>query len=55
MNAQQQNEELGQRTEQALLAAKPFVSKDDFSLLCWIAGISPQRFEQSKQQETENV
>lgn len=45
MNAQQQGDELRQRTEQALQGAKPFISAADYQLLCWHCGIRPQFFQ----------
>lgn len=54
MNAQQQNEELQQRTEEALLAAKPHISPANYQLLCWHCGITP-KWINLKQQEKENV
>ena len=42
MNQQQQNEELQQRTEQALNEARPFISASSYQLLCWHCGIAPQ-------------
>lgn len=51
MNGQQQNEELRQRTEQALLEAKPHISAESYQLLCWHCGMVPKFIFALKQQE----
>ena len=55
MNAQQQNEELQQRTEEALAEAKPHISAASYQLLCWHCGVVPKWIANLKQQENENA
>ena len=54
MNAQQQDDELRQRTEQALQEAKPFISAASYQLLCWHCGVRPQFFQLQRETQHEH-